>query len=302
MPQRFPLTRVLLPWLLLLTASPALAQDFSQVEIKTHPVRDGIYMLEGFGGNIGVSVGEDGVFLVDDQFAPLVDKILTSIAALSDKPVGFVLNTHWHGDHTGGNEPLGKAGALLVAHDNVYQRMSTEQVNELLGRTTPPSPKAALPVVTFDSSVSFHLNGETIHARHVPPAHTDGDSIVHFKEANVFHMGDLFFNGLYPFIDIASGGDVDGFLAALDEALEGMDDQTLIIPGHGPLAKKADLTAARDMLRTVRDRVAAAIAEGKSLEDTLAAKVTADFDEKWNWQFINGEQLVRIVYMGLSAS
>jgi glyoxylase-like metal-dependent hydrolase (beta-lactamase superfamily II) len=295
--------RVLFPFaLLLLTLSPALAQDFSQVEIKTHALRDGIYMLEGFGGNIGVSIGEDGVFLVDDQFAPLNDKILTAIAKLSDRPVGFVLNTHWHGDHTGGNEPLGKAGALLVAHDNVYQRMSTEQVSELLGRTTPPSPEDALPVLTFDSSVTFRLNGETIRAHHVPPAHTDGDSIVRFEGANAVHLGDLFFNGVYPFIDISSGGDVDGYLAALDQALEGLDDETLIIPGHGPLAKKADLVAARDMLRTVRDRIAAAIAEGKSVEETLAASPTAEFDEKWSWEFISGEQLVRIVYAGLSGS
>ena len=297
-------TRSLIPFVLaLLFAGPIFGQpNFDQVEIKTVPVVDGIYMLEGFGGNIGVSVGEDGVFLVDDQFGPLSDKILAAIGKLSKKSVDFVLNTHWHGDHTGANEVLAGQGALILAHENVYQRMSTEQVNKLLGSTTPPSPRAALPVLAYDESIRLRLNGQTIHAFHVPPAHTDGDSVVHFVEANVMHMGDLFFNGIYPFIDIASGGDVDGYLAALAQAIEHSDDKTKIIPGHGPLATRADLRAAHDMLKAVRDRVAASVAEGKSLEETLAAGHTSDFDDPWSWQFIDGERLVTILYMGLSES
>jgi len=192
----------------------AQAPDFSKVEIVAHKVSEGLYMLQGAGGNIAVSVGEDAVFLVDDQYAPLTPKIKAAVAALTDKPIKFVLNTHWHGDHTGGNENLGSGGTLIVAHDNVRRRMSTEQFNAFFNRKTPPAPKAALPVVTFAESVRFHINGEEIHAFHVPPAHTDGDSIVHFTRANVIHTGDLFFNGLYPFIDVASGGGIDGMIAA----------------------------------------------------------------------------------------
>ncbi|MBT8487910.1 MAG: MBL fold metallo-hydrolase, partial [Gemmatimonadetes bacterium] len=179
------------------------------VQIRTQQVADGVYMLMGQGGNIGVSVGDDGVFIIDDQFAPLTDKILAAIAAITDEPVRFVFNTHWHGDHTGGNENMGEAGALIVAHDNVRERMSTEQVLERIGRpvsTTPASPAGALPVITFSEDVSFHINGGQLHAFHVSNAHTDGDAIVHFVSANVVHMGDTFFRDRFPFIDTASGG------------------------------------------------------------------------------------------------
>jgi glyoxylase-like metal-dependent hydrolase (beta-lactamase superfamily II) len=282
---------------------PLFAQgDFDQVEIKTVPVADGIYMLEGAGGNIGVCVGEDGVFLIDDQFAPLTDKIKKAVAKLSDKPISFVLNTHWHGDHVGGNENLGNDGAVIIAHDNVYRRMSTEQVNKLLGNTTPAAPRSALPVVTYENSVTLRLNGQTIHAMHVPPAHTDGDSIVHFQEANVIHLGDILFNGMYPFIDIASGGSVNGYIEALEMAIEHSDDKTKIIPGHGPLATRAELKEAVKMIKSIRDRVAKAIEEGMSMEETLASAPSAEFDEEWAWEFISAERLVTILYMGLSDS
>lgn len=286
---------------LFLLPLPLWAQgQFDQVQIKTIPVADGIYMLEGVGGNIGVSVGEDGVFLVDDQFAPLSAKIKAAVAKISDKPISFVVNTHWHGDHVGGNEILGNEGAVIVAHDNVYRRMSTEQANKLLGSTTPASPRAALPVITYEDSVTFRLNGQTIHAMHVPPAHTDGDSIVHFREANVIHLGDLFFNGMYPFIDLGSGGNVDGYIAALEQAVQHCDENTKVIPGHGPLSNRAELQAAVKMLKVVRDNVAAAIAEGKSLDETMGEAPSADYDAEWSWNFIDTERLITILYTGLT--
>ena len=266
-----------------LGALPAAAQgDFSAVEIKAEQVADGIYMLTGRGGNLGLSVGADGAYLIDDQFAPLTDKILAAVKKLTPEPVRFVVNTHWHGDHTGGNENMGKAGAILVAHENVRRRMAAGLFNEAFNRKVEPAPAGALPVVTFTDAASFHWNGEEIRVFYVgQPAHTDGDSIIHFVGADVFHMGDAFFNGMYPFIDVSSGGRIDGMIAAADRVLKVATENTRLIPGHGPVATKADLHAYRDMLATVRDRVAALIAEGKTGEEIVAAKPTADLDEKW---------------------
>ena len=195
-------------------ASPILAQDrdFASVEIASKPIRGGIYLLTGRGGNMAVSAGEDGVFLVDDQYAPLTEKITAAIRQIQDEPVRFVVNTHWHGDHTGGNENLGEAGAVIVAHGNVRLRLSVEQFQKMRERTIPASPEGALPVITFTDAVTFYLNGESVHVFHVPPAHTDGDSVVHFQGADVLHAGDIFFNGTYPFIDIDSGGSIEGMI------------------------------------------------------------------------------------------
>src|SRR5712691_12965828 len=223
-------------------AAAALAQqDFSKVEIQTEKLADTVYMMTGAGGNLGVSVGEDAVFVIDDQFAPLTPKIQAEIAKLTDKPVKFLLNTHWHFDHVGGNENLGKAGALIFAHENVRKRMSTEQFMEFFGMKTKPEPKVALPVVTFTRDITFHVNGDEVRAFHVPRAHTDGDTIIHFAKSDVIHTGDAFFNKLYPFIDTSSGGSVDGVIAAADRVLAMAGDNTKIIPGHGPLGNKADL-------------------------------------------------------------
>lgn len=283
-----------------LAAVPALAQqDFSKVEVRSEKVADGLYMLTGSGGNMGLSVGTSGTYLIDDQYAPLSEKILAAIRAITPDPVRFVVNTHWHGDHTGGNENMGKAGALLVAHENVRVRMSKEHFMAAFGRKVPPSPEAALPVVTFTDAVTFHWNGDEIRVYHVPPAHTDGDSIVHFAKADVVHMGDVFFNGGYPFIDTSSGGKVDGVIAAADRVLAGIGEKTRIIPGHGPLATKADLQAYRDVVKTLRDRIAKLKAEGKSRDEVIAAKPTADHDAKWGGGFMKGDTFTGLVYDSL---
>lgn len=293
-----PLAAVVAALLLAASPSPRLAaqQDMSDVEIETHLAGDGVWMLVGQGGNIGVSAGEDGIVLIDDQYAPLTEKIRAAVAKINDRPIRFVLNTHWHGDHTGGNENLGRAGALIVAHENVRERMSVEQFMERFDRTVPPSPAGALPVVTYTDAVTFHLNGDEIHAFHVAPAHTDGDSVVHFRRANVLHMGDVFFHGTYPFIDLGSGGSAQGVLDAVNRALELADGETKVIPGHGPLTDTAALTAYRDMLADVLGKVRELAAQGKSLEEVQAAKPTAPYDEARAGGFIGPDDFVATVY------
>ena len=271
-------------------------QDMSDVEITTIPLESDLFMLMGRGGNIGLSVGEDGAFLIDDQFAPLTAKILAAVAEVTDQPVRWVLNTHWHGDHTGGNENLGDAGAMIVAHRNVYRRMNPAEFADLVGRSS-QAPRAALPVVTFDDGVQFHWNGRHIDVTHIGKAHTDGDAIVHFPRANVFHMGDTFFRGRYPFVDMDSGGGVDGVIAAANFVLERSNDGTRIIPGHGDLASPEHLREYRDMLETVRMRVASLVANGRTEDQVVAAAPTADLDDVWG---ANPERFVRAVYQSLA--
>jgi glyoxylase-like metal-dependent hydrolase (beta-lactamase superfamily II) len=278
---------------LMLTASlPAAAQDFSKIEVRSTRLSDTTWLLQGAGGNILMSVGEDAVFLVDDDYAPMTPKLKEAIGRITRKPVNFVLNTHWHFDHVGGNEALAREGVLVVAHDNARKRMSSEQVIALLGAKVPPSPKAALPVVTFGGDVSFHINGETIHAFHAPAAHTDGDTIVHLRGSDLIHMGDIFFNGSYPFIDASSGGTADGVLAAMDRVLSIATDKTRIIPGHGPMASKADLQRHRDLIATVTQRIRDLRKAGRSDAEIKAAKPAAEFDADYGRGFIRGDRFI----------
>ncbi len=277
---------------------PAPQQDrFANVEIKSEELAPGVAVLFGAGGNIGVSHGEDGTVLIDDQFAPLTGKIQAAIAGLGATPVKFLINTHWHFDHSGGNENFGKEGALIMAHDNVRIRMANG--GSAAGRAIDPAPSEALPVVTYEDGLKLHLNGDTVHVKHMPSGHTDGDSIVFWEKANVLHMGDLYFNKVtLPFIDINSGGNATGMLKAADMALGMIDDDTKIIPGHGPIATKADLTVYRDMLHDVIKSVSSARKAGKSLEEIQTMKPAAAYDTNPN-AFIKGDAFVEAVWKSL---
>ena len=277
-------------------AVAAQSDRFDKVEIKTTRLTQNLYLLECEGGNIGVSAGDDGVFVIDDQFAPLTARILAAIKAISDKPVRLMINTHWHFDHTGGNENFGKAGVVIVAQDNVRKRLLTKTPIDFFKSAYGPAPAAGLPVLTFKDTVSFHLNGDEAVAIHAPNAHTDGDAIIHFKNANVVHMGDTYFNGLYPFIDTGTNGSVKGMIAAAERVLQITDDTSKIIPGHGPLSNKAELKAYRDMLAKVHANVAAMVKAKKTLAQVIAAKPTKEFDEKWGNGFLKPDQFVEIVY------
>lgn len=274
-------------------------QDFSKIQIKTEKLSATTYMMTGEGGNLGLSVGEDAVFVIDDQFAPLTPKIKAAIARLTNKPIKFVLNTHWHFDHTGGNENMGKAGALIIAHENVRKRLSAEGFIKFFGKKTEAEPKVALPVITFTQDMTFHINGDEVYVYHIARAHTDGDAIVYFKNSDVIHMGDTFFNKMYPFIDTSSGGDVHGVIKAVDQVLTIAGNNTKIIPGHGPLANKADLQNYRDMLATLSSRISAQVKEGRTLEEVLASQPTAEFDEAWGKGFLTPTKWVEMMYENL---
>jgi glyoxylase-like metal-dependent hydrolase (beta-lactamase superfamily II) len=292
------LATALLVWTLAAGVHPAAAQNDHSVKVQD--LGQGLSLLMGRGGNVAVLLGPDGVLLVDDQYADSTPEIRAAITKLGGGPVRFVLNTHWHGDHTGGNESWAGTGAVIVAHDNVRARMGSEQWNPLRQATTPASPPAALPIVTFADGIRFHLNGQQIDVKHVDPAHTDGDAIVAFREAKVLHLGDTYFNGLYPYIDVASGGSIDGMLAAVDRVLAAYGKNVRIIPGHGPLSNTAELRVYREMLAGVRDGVKKGIAEGKTVDEIVASRPTAAFDAKWGGGFMTPENFVRIVYAGMT--
>ena len=266
---------------LMLALVPAVlaAQNFDTITVKATALQGGVYVITGSGGNIGLSTGKDMAFLVDDQYAPLTPKLLATIAGVTQQPLKFVINTHWHFDHTGGNENVGKTGAMLVAHDNVRKRLATGGLIEYFKRTDPPAAPGALPIVTFTDSATFHVNDEEIVVFHVSPAHTDGDAIVHFTKANVVHMGDTFVVGRYPFVDLSSGGNINGVVEAADRVLSFCNADMKIIPGHGAsVSDCAYLKGYRDMIVTVRERVRAAMKDNKSFDAIKAMKLTAEFD------------------------
>lgn len=279
---------------------PAPAQKPKNIEVETTLLGKNIHMLRtGVGGNLAVCAGKDGVVVVDSEYTRFAGKVQAAIAALTDEPVKYLINTHWHFDHVGGNESFKKTGSLIVAHENVRKRMAVDQVIGVAGRKVPAAPEAALPVFTFTRAVTFHLNGEEFCVVHIPGAHTDGDSIVHFRKANVLHTGDIFFNGGYPFIDITAGGSIDGMIAAVEAIVKICDDRTRIIPGHGPVATRADLEKYGSMLRDFRAAISREIEAGKDLEAILAARPTAALDRQWGRAFFPPRRFTRIVYHSL---
>ncbi len=270
-----------------------------EVEITSVQVSEQIYMLEGKGGNIGLFIGKDGTFLIDDQFAPLTEKIIEAIKSVGGDHPKFLINTHYHGDHTGGNENLGQGGTLIFSHDNVRERLSAGSFIEAFDMKRAAVTKEGLPVVTFSEDISFHLNGDSVQAIHVPHAHTDGDSFIYFKAANVIHAGDIFFNGFYPFIDVKHGGSLKGMIEAADTVLSLADDKTKIIAGHGPLGNKAELENFRQMLATAYERLRTLKEGGKTAQEAIAAAPLADLEETWGDGLFTSDRWIELIYFGV---
>lgn len=281
---------------LLSSAASLLAQDFSKVEVKATKVAGTVYMITGAGGNIGVSVGDDGIIIVDDQYAPLVPKIEAALKTISDKPVRFVLNTHYHPDHTGGNEQLGKT-APIVAQENVRKRLK-EGTTTMFGPMA-AQPKGALPIVTFNDTLTLHLNGEDIRAVHFPSSHTDGDSVIWFTQSNVVHMGDNFFNGMYPVIDLDNGGGVQGMIRTVEKVASMIPADTKVIAGHGPLGDRDALHKFAEMLKGTSVAIQAGITAGKTTDQLKAEKVLAPWDD-WGKGFIKADRFIDLLYRDLS--
>jgi glyoxylase-like metal-dependent hydrolase (beta-lactamase superfamily II) len=274
--------------------------NYDTIRIVPIKVTEQIYMLKGSGGNIGVLIGTEGTLMIDNQFAPLSNKINGAIKTLSPGEIKFALNTHVHGDHSGGNENFNRMGAVLVAHDNVRERMMKEQVNTSTNRTTPPRDKEAWPLITFADKINFHLNGEDVILHHFDKGHTDGDVIVQFKNANVVHTGDAFVRYGYPYIDLSNGGSINGFINTLDKILALIDDNTKVIPGHGELATKADVKKVRDGVADIRDQVAAALKKGTKIENMTSLGITDKYEREWGRGFVKGKDFVLVVAESLS--
>jgi cyclase len=281
-------------------ASPPPPPDFSKVEIKTTDLGDNLYMLEGQGGNITVAVAKDGIIMVDGEFAPLHDKIKAAISAVSNQPIKYLINTHFHGDHTGGNEPFAKDGVTVVSEANVKKRLEAGTSNGLTGVKTPPAAPGALPAKTYTGAFKIMLNGRVADLKNIANAHTDGDTYVWFKTANVLSTGDTFTNGRYPNIDFANGGNIKGMIAAADAYLKLTNAKSRIVPGHGPVADKAALIEYRTMLITARDRMTRLVKDGKSEDDVVAAKPFADLDTKWAPTELAAKNFIRVVYHSLA--
>jgi cyclase len=301
--------RRLLVIALLVSPCLALAQqepDWSKVQIKATKVAGNIYMLEGAGGNIGASIGEDGIVIVDDQFAPLADKIQAVLKGLgiTDKPVRFVINTHYHGDHTGGNAPFSNAGSTVIAQDNVRKRLQTGGTAGNSGSIkmeVKPAEKTALPIITFEHDVTVHLNGEDIRALHFPSGHTDGDSIIFFPKNNVVHMGDDFVRYGFPFIDVSSGGSVQGMIAAMEKATAQLPADVKVIPGHGQLSNLDDVREFTKMLKDTSAVVQKALDERKTLVQMKKEKILEPW-QKWSGQFVNTDAFIETLYNSLTGT
>lgn len=279
--------------------SLAPAGQSAEVKIMVIAVTEHIYMITGKGGNIGLFIGADGTFLIDDQYAPLTEEIVAAIKSVGGDFPKFLINTHYHGDHTGGNENLGRGGTLIFSHDNVRDRLSTGSFIEAFNMKREAVSREGLPVVTFSEDITFHLNGDSVRATHVPHAHTDGDSFIYFKKANVIHAGDLFFNGFYPFIDVTHGGTLKGMINAVDRVLALVDDNTKIIAGHGPLGDKAELGGYREMLAIAYERLSKLKAQGKSAQEAAAARPLADLETTWGDGIFKGDRWIEIIYPGV---
>lgn len=276
-----------------------IAQNPDTVTIKTIPLKDNIYMLMGEGGNIGFSVGDDGVFMIDSQFAPLSEKIKDEIKLISNKPIRYLINTHSHFDHVSGNENFANDGAIIIAHDNTFKEMKKDHSYPILGMDVKAYPASALPKITFNDRNSFHLYGKHINAFAVPPAHSNSDIVIHFPKENVIHTGDLFFNGFYPFIDSSVGGSIDGMISAIAQVLVLCNDDTIIIPGHGERGDRASLIKFQEMLKTVSGRVKERIAKNMSLGEIIKEKPLADIEKEWGDGFLTSDQFLRVVYEGI---
>lgn len=276
-------------------AAPPAAPVFSHVKLT-----DRLFVIYGMGGNVGVFVGDEGVFMIDNQVVEVSEPLKAELNKITSKDVRFLVNTHYHFDHAGNNGQFGKSGAIIVAHENVRKRLIPGVTMEAFKRIVPPAPAEALPVITFAESLDFHFGGEQMHVFHVKAGHTDGDAVIQFKTSNVIHTGDLGFFGVYPFIDVKGGGSIDGVIAAADEILKHTDDKTQLIPGHGPVGTPEQLRQFRDMLKGVRTNVAALIAQGKTLEQIKAAKPTATFDAQWGNGMIKADWITEIAYMSLT--
>lgn len=272
------------------------AQKIKDVEIIINQVNNGTYLLVGKGGNIGLSVGDDGVLLIDSQFEQLTDKILSSINKITDKPLRFVINTHWHQDHTSGNENLVNNGAIVIAHENVRERLSTEQFVDFLNREYQPSPINALPTITYNKSITLYFNDDQIDIYHIPHSHTDGDSIIYFNKNNVVHTGDIFVNGRYPFIDHSSGGSIDGIITGIEKIISIINNETRIIPGHGLLSNSEELQKYLMMLKDIRQQVQTMVNNGASLDEIIKSDITNNYDNLYSDSFINSEDFLGFVY------
>lgn len=278
------------------------AQKQAEVQVGAEKLAENLYMLWDSGGmgNTIVLTGDDGVLMIDTKAETSVDKLLAKITELTEKPIRFAIITHWHFDHVGGNEKVAKTGATIIAHENVRKHMGIEHDMKMLNTKVPPAPEIARPLVTFKKEITFHLNGEDVEVFQMEPGHTDGDSVIYFQNANVIHMGDLYFEGLYPYIGIYSGGSINGMIKVIHQILPMIDENTKVVPGHGPLSNKAKLQDYVSMLTAIRDNVSRLMQEGNTMEEVVAAKPTQAFDEKWGKGFLPPDQFAKLVYMDLS--